>query len=186
VLYTLGHSTATREAFLELARPLDVLVDVRAFPGSRRSPHFAREELARWLPEAGLVYEWLPALGGRRRSSKPAASAGGWQDPSFAAYAAATGEPEWLLAAETLLVRAGHEGPPALGLLCAETLWWRCHRSLIADFLVWRGAEVWHLRPGGRPQAHSRAAGPRLERYPPAVLARWGPRRVPGEVAEKA
>lgn len=175
MLYTLGHSTATPEAFLAFAEPLDIIVDVRAFPSSRRSPHFAGEEMACWLSAAGLAYEWLPALGGRRRS-KAGQNHSGWRDPGFAAYAAAMAEPEWLAAAAALFARGAAADSPSLGLLCAETLWWRCHRSLIADYLVWRGAEVHHLRPGGRPVAHSAVTADRFARYPPAVIEAWGPR----------
>jgi uncharacterized protein (DUF488 family) len=177
MFFTLGHGTANRESFLELARMLDLIVDVRAHPGSRRSPHFARDELALWLPQAGIGYEWRPELGGRKRLASPLPDSG-WQDPGFAAYAAATAEPAWLAAADDLFARGRAEGSPKIGLLCAETLWWRCHRSLIADHLVYRGVEVWHLRPGARPTAHSEVSAPRLARYPANVLAAWeGSRR---------
>jgi uncharacterized protein (DUF488 family) len=195
MLYTLGHSTLTTEEFLELARPLDVILDVRAFPGSRRFPHFAREQMAGWLEESGLVYQWWPQLGGRRSRVEappglewPTPEESGWRDPSFAAYALLTTREEWLGPMEKLMAWAGGSGRPALGLLCAEVLWWRCHRSLIADYLVWRGLEVSHLRPGSQPQAHSGVAAGRLARYHPAILdawERWRSRRLspPGDPA---
>jgi uncharacterized protein (DUF488 family) len=180
MLYTLGHSTLSVEEFLELARPLDGVLDVRAFPGSRRFPHFARENMSLWLVENGLTYEWLPALGGRRSRVEPGPGLEwltpadtGWRDPSFANYALFTTRGEWLGLVEDLIGRAGAAGPPTLGLLCAEALWWRCHRSLIADYLVWRGLDVYHLRQGGPPHPHAQAAAERLARYHPAIIGAW-------------
>ncbi|HZJ03302.1 MAG TPA: DUF488 domain-containing protein [Thermoleophilia bacterium] len=168
MLYTVGHSTLSPSAFLELLQPAALVLDVRAHPGSRKFPHFFREALSDWLPAAGVGYEWLPALGGRRRL--PAGirrGASGWEDPSFEAYAWRTAELEWLEAAEEVLLRGAKTD---LALLCAEALWWRCHRSLIADYLVWRGREVLHL-PGEK--SHRAAAQTRLERYPREVIESW-------------
>ena len=168
MLYTVGHSTLAEADFLELLGPVTLVLDVRAHPGSRKFPHFSREALAGWLPAAGVGYEWEPLLGGRRRLPPGIErGASGWEDPSFEAYAWRTAEPEWLEAAEKVL-RRGEEQD--LALLCAEALWWRCHRSLIADYLVWRGREVLHL-PGAK--SHRAAAKARLERYPAEVIESW-------------
>jgi len=192
MLFSLGHSTLSVPEFLALAADLDVIVDVRSFPGSRRYPHFARESMAEWLPAAGIVYEWQPALGGRRKAPDPpptsaagsghltaadisapgrADAAGGWHSAGFSNYAAAMMQADWLAAADDLATRAGDPGPPALAFMCAEALWWRCHRSMIADYLVWRGFQVCHLQP--KPTLHGPAVAERLERYHPAVIQAW-------------
>lgn len=170
MFFTLGHGTLAPTAFLRLAEDLDAIADVRSYPGSRRAPHYAREELERWLPEAGLRYRWVPALGGRRRAPRDLPR-GGWEQPAFAAYAWAMADAAWLAAAEDLVGRAGAPGGLREGLLCAETLWWRCHRSMIADYLVWRGLDVVHLQP--EPTNHRDVLGDRLERYPLGVIAAW-------------
>lgn len=170
MLFSVGHSTLAVDEFLALIAELDLVVDVRSYPGSRRVPHFAREAMEHWLPAAGIEYRWLPALGGRRRL--PAgASMGGWDNEMFAAYAWAMAEPPWLTAAEEVLPWAASPGSPRVGVLCSEGVWWRCHRSMIADYVVWRGLDLVHLQPRRVP--HSEVIGNRLARYPADVVRAW-------------
>jgi uncharacterized protein (DUF488 family) len=160
-LITVGHGTAPRDelAALLTGAGLTRLVDVRRYPGSRAHPHVGREALARWLPAAGIAYRGDERLGGRRRLP-PGSPDTWWQVDAFRAYAAHMRTREFLDAVDDLLadVRAG---PTAV--MCSETLWWRCHRRLIADFLtVARGLRVCHLDHRGRRTEHRVAAGARL------------------------
>jgi uncharacterized protein (DUF488 family) len=139
------------------------VLDVRRFPGSRRLPQFASGALARGLARHDITYSWLPALGGRRRSvAEPSASPnGGWRHPAFRAYADHIATEEFAGGLDELLT-------VALGMrsviLCAEILWWRCHRRLIADVLVSTGVRVWHIRDAGPAEAHRLVAPARLVR----------------------
>jgi uncharacterized protein (DUF488 family) len=139
-LFTIGHSTHSAEHFIELLREhgIALLVDIRQFPGSRRHPHFAREQMAEWLPEAGIEYVHEVGLGGRRRGRDDSPHVY-WQNESFRAYADYMQTPEFEAALERLIALA-RERPTAI--MCSEALPWRCHRRLVADALVARGWEV--------------------------------------------
>jgi uncharacterized protein (DUF488 family) len=160
-VYTLGHSTRPLEALIALlgGHAIRGVADVRRFPASRRHPQFAREALERSLPAAGVRYDWLPALGGRRpvRTDSPHV---GWREAGFRGYADHMDTPEFREGVAALLARAA-ERPTAI--MCAEAVPWRCHRQLIADALVVRGVTVLHVIDAGaaRPHALSRLA--RLE-----------------------
>jgi uncharacterized protein (DUF488 family) len=151
-VYTIGHSTRSAEHLLALLRQAEVelVADVRAFPSSRRHPQFNRAELAKWLPEAGTGYAHMPGLGGRR---KPAADSpnGGWREAAFRGYADYMGSEEFRRALAEL-EDAARERPTAV--MCAEAVWWRCHRRLIADALTARGWRVEHLGLGQPPPTH--------------------------------
>jgi uncharacterized protein (DUF488 family) len=123
------------------AAGVSALVDVRTFPSSRRYPHFNRGALERWLPEAGIKYRHLPELGGRRHPA-PDSPNGGWRERGFRGYADHMATPEFAVGLERLeqLARA-----QAATIMCAEALWWRYHRRLIADALTVRGWSVAHL-----------------------------------------
>jgi uncharacterized protein (DUF488 family) len=146
-LYTIGHSTRTAEEFIDLLRrhAIEWLVDVRAFPGSRRHPHFGREALRARLSDAGVEYLHAPALGGRRRP-RPGAPPTAWRNAGFAAYADYMTTPEFRRAVDDLLERAA-ERPTAI--MCSEAVPWRCHRSMISDAIVARGWEVAHILDAG-------------------------------------
>jgi uncharacterized protein (DUF488 family) len=156
VVLTVGHGARSAEALLALLQRAGVttLIDIRRFPGSRRHPQFGREALAASLHAAGIRYEWQgEELGGRRdrhASSRHTALA----DPGFGSYAEHMDTPAFRGAVRALVVRA--EAGEALAVMCAETLWWRCHRSLVADALVCRGVEVVHLLDLNRREAHRR------------------------------
>lgn len=146
VVYTVGHSTRSRERLLEILDGPGVraLADVRSFPSSRRYPQFNRTALHRWLPAAGIEYLHLPALGGRREPT-PGSRNGAWRERGFRGYADYMASADFFAGIERLeqLARAR---PTAI--MCAEALWWRCHRRLIADVLTIHGWEVCHLGSG--------------------------------------
>jgi len=150
---TVGHSTHAADEFVALLRGagVEALADVRRFPGSRRHPHFGREALAGALGEAGIAYEHLPELGGRR-SPVPASVNAGWQVAAFRGYADHLRSDEFATGRTRLEVMAA--GRCAV-VMCAEAQWWRCHRRLVADVLVMAGHEVAHLMPGGRLIEHA-------------------------------
>lgn len=152
-VYTVGHGTRTTE---ELASILDDagvagLVDVRRFPGSRRHPHFSKEALEHSLPSLGLAYEWRgEALGGRRKAGGVSRHVA-LRNNSFRSYADYMDSDEFRHA----LARLEDDARAApVAIMCAESLWWRCHRKLIADALVLDGFEVVHLIHVGKSQPH--------------------------------
>ena len=162
VVRTVGHGTLEAPALMALLRGagIDLLVDVRSFPGSRRNPHVARAEMERWLPADGIGYRWLRSLGGRRR---PVAGSRhvALRHEAFRAYADHMQTSDFLSGVEELLVEAG--AAPA-AVLCSESVWWRCHRRLLADHLVLvRGVEVEHLMHDGRLTPHAPTDGVRVE-----------------------
>lgn len=152
-MVTIGHGTLGEDAFAGLVTGagIETVLDVRRFPGSRRHPHVAKDRIAVWLPERGVAYRWLPALGGRRRPT-PDSPNTGLRDEAFRGYA------------DHMATAAFREGVGALleeararrvATMCAESLWWRCHRRLIADHLVLvEGVAVEHVLPDGRVTPH--------------------------------
>lgn len=162
-LLTVGHGTASAVELgaLLAGAGVGLLVDVRRFPASRTSPHLHREELERWLPERGTAYRWEPRLGGRRRLARDEPVADPWWTvEAFRAYAAHTRTAEFRAALADL--RAELDGA-RVAVMCSETVWWRCHRRLVADVAVLgEGLDVAHLLHDGRVQAHPVAAGARL------------------------
>ena len=160
-LRTVGHGTLTAEAFSSLLDGVNVgcVVDVRSFPGSRHNPQFGREEMERWVPGAGIGYVWMRELGGRRRpvsGSKHVAL----RNDAFRAYADHMETPAFLAGVEELLMLARSE-PTAV--MCSESVWWRCHRRLLADHLVLvRDITVVHLMHNGRLTPHMPTEGVRL------------------------
>ena len=160
-LHTVGHGTFPAAKFASLLDGAHVtrLVDVRSFPGSRHNPQFTREEMERWVPDAGIGYAWMRELGGRRRpvaGSKHVAL----RHDAFRAYADYMETPVFLGGVEELLTLARSE-PTAV--MCSESVWWRCHRRLLADHLVLvRGIEVVHLMHDGRLTSHVPTEGVRL------------------------
>lgn len=160
-LFTVGHGTASRPELTRLLRAAGVaaVVDVRTAPGSRHNPDVARERLARWLPDSGIVYRWEPALGGFR--SPPADSPDVvWRNDAFRGYAAHAREPDFVAALDRVLARA-RRTPTAV--MCSEAVWWRCHRRIIADFAVLaRHVPAWHLMHDGRLTRHAPTPGVRL------------------------
>jgi len=142
-LYTIGHSTRTAEEFIELLRrhAVERLIDVRAFPGSKRYPHFGRDALRGSLVAAGIEYVHAPALGGRRKL-RPDAPPTGWRNEGFAAYADYMTTAAFRRAIDDLLASASER---RTSIMCSEAVPWRCHRSMISDAVVARGWEVSHI-----------------------------------------
>ena len=142
-IYTIGHSTRSLEEFLALLERSSVqcLIDVRAFPGSRRYPHFNREGLDAALGQVGIGYVHSPALGGRRRPS-PDSPPSAWRNDSFRAYAEYMRTPAFRQALDDLI----HRGDASRTvIMCSEAVPWRCHRSLISDALTAQGVAVEHI-----------------------------------------
>lgn len=151
-LFTVGHGTRTVEELAAVLADAGVgrLIDVRRFPGSRRNPHLSRDNLAQTPP---LAYEWWgEELGGRRSRSKGPSRHPAWRNDAFRAYADYMDTAEFAAALDRLLATST-DTPTAI--MCAETLWWRCHRRLIADAATLRGAEVVHLLGVGESQPHA-------------------------------
>ena len=143
----MGHSTHSLDGLLALLTPHRVarVVDVRRMPRSRRHPQFNLEALAAELPRRGVDYRHLPALGGRRLPRRDSPN-GGWEHEAFRGYADYALTDEFAAALEELCA-AARERPTAV--MCAEALWWRCHRRLIADRLTALGSTVSHIAADG-------------------------------------
>lgn len=131
---TLGHGTLDVESLVAVARGAGVstIVDVRRFPGSRRHPQYSGDAMAEWLPEHGIEYRWLRALGGRRRGVEGSPNVA-LRNPQLRAYADHMATEEFARGVADLTAMAG-DG--SVAVLCAESVWWRCHRRLLADHLV--------------------------------------------------
>jgi len=174
--YTIGHSNRTSEEFLELLRAhgVEVVADVRRFPGSRRNPWFGQDPLREALARAGIDYVHLSALGGRRGRPAPDSPNGAWRVEAFRAYADRMAEPEWRDALTELDALARER---TVAVMCAEAVPWRCHRRLIADALVVRGREVRHILGRDRADPHELHEAARVRPdgtlvYPPPGPAR--------------
>ncbi|WP_296750844.1 DUF488 family protein [Thiobacillus sp.] len=151
-IWTIGHSTRTLEAFLDALATyrIETVADVRRFPGSRRHPHFAKDALRESLLAHGIRYRWLPKLGGRR-PVRPDSPNDGWRNASFRGYADYLASAEFAEGLDALLALAGQR---RTALMCAEAVWWRCHRALIADVLRVRGIEVIHIADARHSTVH--------------------------------
>ncbi len=151
-IWTIGHSTRTLEEFLGLLGEyrIEAIADVRRFPGSRRYPYFAGDALAATLPAHGIAYQWIPKLGGRRKV-QPGSPNTAWRNASFQGYADYTATAEFAEGlAELLQLAVGKR----TAMMCAEAVWWRCHRSIIADVLKLRGIEVIHIIDAAHSTVH--------------------------------
>jgi uncharacterized protein (DUF488 family) len=149
-VYTIGHGTRPAEELVACLAEVGAgtLVDVRRFPVSRRNPQFSQEALATTLDEAGVAYRHAPELGGRRSGERGEERFACIREAAFRSYAARMGRTEW----QDALAAALAEPDPCF--MCAETLWWRCHRRLIAELLAARGNEVVHLIRPRRREPH--------------------------------
>ncbi len=160
-LFTRGHSNHSLERFLALLaqHQIEALVDIRRFPGSRKHPHFDQEKHASALQETGVQYHWFESLGGRRRKEKDASINVGLRNESFRNYA------------DYMLTQEFREGIKNLlditqrkrtSLMCAEGLFWPCHRRLVSDFLVANGVMVQHIMPSGELRPHTLTTGAKM------------------------
>lgn len=168
-LLTIGHSTRPLADLLALLarHGARCLADVRAFPASRANPQYRRESLESALAAAGIRYEWIAALGGRRPRPGGAPRFGGWTEPGFQGYEAHMSTEEFAGGLARLLALARETAPERTAFMCSEAKWWGCHRSMIADALAARGVAVWHVM-GGDLTPHPLEA--RRGRYAPGTL----------------
>jgi uncharacterized protein (DUF488 family) len=153
LLYTVGHSTRSLDDLIGTlqAQGIETLVDIRAFPMSRRLPQFNRESLEKSLPAAGINYVWMKALGGYRRKSREDSPNIGLRNASFRNYADYMLTPEFEHAMAELVALA--EGSRT-AYMCAERVYFRCHRMLVSDWLVAHGHEVMHIDGTGPAKPH--------------------------------
>ncbi len=161
MLLTYGHGTeaADRTASILRRAGISSLIDIRTAPGSRRNPQFARTAMEEWLPEAGIVYRWEKRLGGFRQPG-PDNPDVAWREDMFRGYAEYMRSAGFLEAVDGVLAEADSR---QVAVMCSESLWWRCHRRLLADFVsVARGTEVRHLMHDGRVEPHRPSDGLRL------------------------
>jgi uncharacterized protein (DUF488 family) len=159
-IWTFGHSTHTIEDLIESLQAFEikVLVDVRSFPGSRRYPHFNREQLQASLTEAGIEYQHFPELGGRRHAL-PDSNNMAWRNKMFRGYADYMETDEFPDGIRRLLEVARER---RTAVMCAEAVWWRCHRSLIADYLKAKDVEVIHIMAAGKSEPHPFTSAARI------------------------
>lgn len=160
-LFTIGHSTRTFDELREVlnAHSISTLVDIRSFPMSRRLPHFNRESLEKALPEAGIRYVWMKELGGRRGKIRDDSPHVALRNPSFRNYA------DYMLTQEFRhgigqLIEAAENSRTAY--MCAERVYFQCHRMLVSDWLVARGHEVLHIDGTGPAKPHKMLAEARV------------------------
>ena len=170
-LWTVGHSTLAWEAFVEMLHGAEIVAvaDVRRFPGSRRHPQFGADAMAMALPQAGIDYLPFPDLGGRRRPRADTRNTA-WRNEAFRGYADYMETREYAAARDRLAELASRRNTT---VLCAEAMWWQCHRSLIADDFKARGWTVLHLMTPTRTEEHpftkpARVVGGKLTYASPA------------------
>jgi uncharacterized protein (DUF488 family) len=159
---TIGHSNHPLEGFLALLaqHEVEALVDIRRFPGSRKYPHFSRDNLAAALPKSGVEYHWLEALGGRRPRQRDESPNLGLENRGFRNYADYMLTGEFRAGVEKLLEVARRK---RTAIMCAEGLFWQCHRRLVSDFLAANGVTVQHIMPGGELRPHTLTSGAVIE-----------------------
>ena len=152
IIYTIGHSTHSLEEFLAMLQSFDIkiLADIRSLPGSRKFPQFNQEDLKISMPASGIAYIHLPNLGGRRKVKKDTKNTR-WNNPSFRAYADYMETENFKNAVVTLEELALKQNT---AMMCSEAVWWRCHRSMVSDYLKAKGWEVLHIMAIGKFQEH--------------------------------
>ena len=160
-LWTIGHSTRSVDEFLSLLRAhgIGAVADVRRYPGSRRHPQFGQQNLMAELRAAGIVYAHFPALGGRRKPQANSPNTA-WRHASFRGYADYMATTEFHAGVSALLELALDA---RVAVMCAEAVWWRCHRGLIADFLKANGHEVLHINGPAAAEPHPFTSAARME-----------------------
>jgi len=152
-VYTIGHSTRTLDELIEAlqAHKIETLVDIRSFPMSRRLPHFNRESLEKSLPAAGIRYVWMKGLGGRRKKIRNDSPNVAIRSDSFRNYADYMLTEEFRTAANALLDLANRS---RTAYMCAERVYFKCHRMMVSDWLVAHGHEVFHIDDTGPTKPH--------------------------------
>jgi uncharacterized protein (DUF488 family) len=170
-LFTLGHSTHPYDRFISLLAKhrIELVADIRRFPGSRKFPHFNRDQLASSLSAGGVDYRWIESLGGRRQKKSNTFSSNlGLRNESFRNYADYMATEEFREGVRQLLEYADVE---RTAFMCSEGLFWRCHRRLVSDYLLANGISVQHIMPSGELNPHTFTSGANVEggqvTYPP-------------------
>jgi len=160
-IWTIGHSTRNIDIFISLLEEngIKLLADVRSLPRSKRYPQFNKEALAESLNARGIRYEHFPELGGRRKA-KPDSRNTAWRNTSFRGYADYMETEEFHKGIERLLAFARETGRAAI--MCAEAVWWRCHRALISDYLKTCGMEVTHILDANKTEPHPFTSAARI------------------------
>jgi uncharacterized protein (DUF488 family) len=159
-IWTIGHSTRSLDEFISLLKihEITALVDVRHFPGSRKFPHFNRENLEKVLPEQGIEYVHLIELGGRRKIQKDSPN-DNWRHPAFRGYADYMMTTAFSHGIEKLLKISRKK---RTAIMCSEAVWWRCHRSMISDFLKAHGVVVHHILSATKTEEHPFTSAARI------------------------
>jgi uncharacterized protein (DUF488 family) len=159
-IWTIGHSTQSADEFIATLKSFDIgtLVDVRSFAGSRRYPQFNKENLRASLHDAGIDYLHLPEVGGRRKAKADSHNVA-WRNESFRGYADYMETDGFRAGIDRLSEIADSSGT---AIMCAEAVWWRCHRSLIADYLKARGAKVIHILGPNKSEEHPFTSAARI------------------------
>ena len=159
-LWTIGHSTRSAEDFIVLLKENEIklLADVRRFPGSRRYPHFNREKLEPFLKKHAVDYVHFEDLGGRRTPRKDSPNTA-WRNEAFRGYADYMMIPDFAAAMKRLLDLALER---RIAVMCAEALWWQCHRALISDYAKARDVKVWHILGPGKLEEHPYTSAARI------------------------
>ncbi len=145
-IYTIGHSTHSQEEFIEILKTYDIelVVDIRSYPGSKYVPHFNKENMEVWMPDSGIKYIHMKELGGRRKAAKGIDDSliEGWEKDSFRNYAAYSLTEEYNKAIESL-IKLGEE--QRVAYMCAESVPWRCHRLIVSNTLLAKDIDVYHI-----------------------------------------
>ena len=160
-VWTIGHSTRAIDVFISLLEEhgIRLLVDVRSLPGSKRYPQFNKEALVNSLAKSGINYEHFPELGGRRKA-KPESKNTAWRNASFRGYADYMETDDFHKGIKSFLDLAAEAGPTVI--MCAEAVWWRCHRALIADYLKAQGIEIRHIMDANESEPHPYTSAARI------------------------
>ncbi|HYH15362.1 MAG TPA: DUF488 domain-containing protein [Flavisolibacter sp.] len=160
MIWTIGHSTRTLEQFIEILKSFSIrqLVDVRHYPGSRKYPHFNKEVLSHSLANVHILYTHIELLGGRRRANADTNNTA-WRHPAFRGYADYMQTDPFQKGIIQLEQLAVNE---KTAYMCSEAVWWRCHRSMISDFLKVRGWEVYHIIDNKKAKEHPFTAPARV------------------------
>jgi uncharacterized protein (DUF488 family) len=151
-IWTIGHSTHSAEEFIRILKSFNIqlIADIRSLPGSNHYPQFNREAMEVWLPENGIEYIHLKNLGGRRKVKKDSHNLG-WRKDSFRGYADYMETEDFQNAIKELESIAQKN---RTAIMCAEAVWWRCHRSMVSDFLKLNGWQVLHILGIGKEEEH--------------------------------
>ena len=152
IIYTIGHSTRTEEEFILILNSfkIELLADIRSYPGSKRYPHFNKENLQQTLLAHKIIYQHFPELGGRRKTLKDSKNTA-WRNDAFRGYADYMETEDFKEGISRLEDFASQY---KTAYMCSEAVWWRCHRSLVSDYLKWKGWQVMHIMSKNKSEEH--------------------------------